>query len=586
MQRKFRAIIAFTVIFILTIFSLNTYAESLKYKNVDMCVNDITSMNGIYTLQSYNFDGYNYFKLRDLAYLLKSTTSQFDVSWNKNLNMIEIEIGLPYDGEYELNYFSARKAVSTVVDISVDGSVHRVNAYNIDGNSYFKLRDLGDLLNFRIELLEDDNTVYIYTNMNENTIISNSEYTLTYNKMEKGVKNPSSGSKNTTFVYCDSYINVVDANNENKSIYIEKYSKKSYELIESHTINFTFDKFGGFYSGKDYNYIVFGNNNIEENDNKEVIRIIKYDKDFNEISHATITGGMCFTTKPFDAGSVSLAENDHELVVHTSRERYTSEDGLNHQSSLTILLDTETMKVKNSLDLFQVNHVRHSFSQFVKFDGKEFVLSDLGDGYPRGVVLNKLVANEDKIDNENEIENLIYKIPGDIGVNYTCTRVGGLEVSDTSYLVAITSADQSKLNYVASKFMSGYIEEYEPGASNKYDVILLVADKSDFSDENVKQIKLSNCISKNMQASVPYIVKLSDNRFVVLWQEFKSNGWSWGIDYGVKYAEVDGNGNMLSEIKSIKHSALSEDCQPIYTDGKIVWFVNTAVGRAFYSIDL
>ena len=36
---------------------------------------------------------------------------------------------------------------------------------------------------------------------------------------------------------------------------------------------------GGFYSGTDYHFLVFGQNNLEEDDQKEVIRVVKYTKD-------------------------------------------------------------------------------------------------------------------------------------------------------------------------------------------------------------------------------------------------------------------------------------------------------------------
>ena len=88
---------------------------------------------------------------------------------------------------------------------------------------------------------------------------------------------------------------------------------------------------------KNYNYIAFGQTNKEENDNKEVIRIVKYDKDFNPIDKASIKGGESYTVVPFDAGSGKMDKYGNMLVFHTSRKRYTTEDGLNHQSQLTIL---------------------------------------------------------------------------------------------------------------------------------------------------------------------------------------------------------------------------------------------------------
>src|SRR5699024_2462935 len=106
------------------------------------------------------------------------------------------------------------------------------------------------------------------------------------------------------------------------------------------------------------------------------------------------------------------AENENELTVHTSRERYLTDDGLNHQSQLTIILDTDTMKTKNYLGEFQKNHVGHSFNQFAQYDGDKLILVDHGDAYPRSIVLNKESGSE-----FTEVD--LFKIPGAIGANCT-----------------------------------------------------------------------------------------------------------------------------------------------------------------------
>lgn len=88
---------------------------------------------------------------------------------------------------------------------------------------------------------------------------------------------------------------VIETNRLNKEkgindiVTIDTYDKQ-YNLIDSKKIDFELPLFGGFYSGKEYNYIVFGQENIEENNNKEVIRIVKYDKDYNRIGNASIRG--------------------------------------------------------------------------------------------------------------------------------------------------------------------------------------------------------------------------------------------------------------------------------------------------------
>ena len=94
--------------------------------------------------------------------------------------------------------------------------------------------------------------------------------------------------------------NTVDYNN--KEITVSTYNSSDYKLIYTKSVPFELEKFGGFYSGEKYNYIVFGQNNAEESDSKEVIRIVKYDKDFNRLAQASVND--CYTNSPFDAGTL------------------------------------------------------------------------------------------------------------------------------------------------------------------------------------------------------------------------------------------------------------------------------------------
>ncbi len=104
----------------------------------------------------YNIDGSNYFKLRDIAYLLNGTGSEFgvnlEVSVGSKNSTISITTGTAYtaDGsELKTGSDESSTAVASGMALSVDGSaVSGISAYNIGGNTYFKLRDLGDMLGF------------------------------------------------------------------------------------------------------------------------------------------------------------------------------------------------------------------------------------------------------------------------------------------------------------------------------------------------------------------------------------------------------------------------------------------------------
>ena len=347
----------------------------------------------------------------------------------------------------------------------------------------------------------------------------------------------------------------------------------SYKQIRTKSIPMELELFGGFYSGENYNYIVFGQENMEEDDSKEVIRVVKYDKSFKRISACAVTD--CYTTIPFDAGSLRMAEYGSELTIHTTRQRYlTPDDGLRHQSQLTIVLDTNTMKVTNQLVPFQNNHVSHSFNQFVQYYNGKSILIDHGDAYPRAVVLNKCRGNY------NRYEAIkLFQMPGDIGANCTGITVGGFEISKNNFIVAINTIDHNK----ATDYDSFRIYGLDKDERN---IMLLISDHSNTDTNKVKKVYLTDYIGKNKLASTPYLVKLSDERFMVMWEEFEYSSNRGVKDNGVKFIIVDEDGKAIYTTKEDKSAVLSSDCQPTRIGNNIVWYRNTSNKRIFYIIDL
>lgn len=57
-------------------------------------------------------------------------------------------------------------------------------------------------------------------------------------------------------------------------------------------IKYELPKFGGYFKGKDARYIVFGQNNHESDNTKEVVRVVKYDDDWNKLGQCSITSKM------------------------------------------------------------------------------------------------------------------------------------------------------------------------------------------------------------------------------------------------------------------------------------------------------
>ena len=103
---------------------------------------------------AYNISGNNYFKLRDLAFVLSGTEAQFDVGWDGANNAIALtsrKAYTPVGGELQSGGSGNRVAMPTSSRIYLNGNEVYFTAYNIEGNNYFKLRDISEAFDFGVD---------------------------------------------------------------------------------------------------------------------------------------------------------------------------------------------------------------------------------------------------------------------------------------------------------------------------------------------------------------------------------------------------------------------------------------------------
>ncbi len=116
--------------------------------------------------EKYNIDGSNYFKLRDLAELLNGTNSQFDVDYDAATKTMVVTTGAPYTHkngtELKTGEDNSASAVVSPQTLKIDGEVvSDLAVYNIGGNNYFKLRDLGKAVHFYVHYDEATRTMLV-----------------------------------------------------------------------------------------------------------------------------------------------------------------------------------------------------------------------------------------------------------------------------------------------------------------------------------------------------------------------------------------------------------------------------------------
>ena len=117
---------------------------------------------------AYNINDNNYFKLRDLAFILSGTEKQFEVSWDGANNAIILTSGLSYTpdgGEMTGKGAGDKTATPTNSKIIMDGKEVQFTAFNIQDNNYFKLRDIGEAFDFGVYWCGLNNTIVIDTSI-------------------------------------------------------------------------------------------------------------------------------------------------------------------------------------------------------------------------------------------------------------------------------------------------------------------------------------------------------------------------------------------------------------------------------------
>ena len=116
--------------------------------------------------EAYNIFDNNYFKLRDIAMAISGTDKQFDVSWDAATGAVALLSGQTYKavgGELADGDGINKTAINGTSNITKDGVAVSLKAYMINDNNYFKLRDLGQALDFEVSWDGTNNCILIDT---------------------------------------------------------------------------------------------------------------------------------------------------------------------------------------------------------------------------------------------------------------------------------------------------------------------------------------------------------------------------------------------------------------------------------------
>lgn len=120
-----------------------------------------------YECEAYNIYGNNYFKLRDLAFMINGSGKQFSVGYREKERAVEIVRGnqyIPAGGELLAGDGIERPAhYYNPMPVFFEGYEVFLEMYNILGNNYIKLRDVAKLIDFNVSWSDTDRCIIIDT---------------------------------------------------------------------------------------------------------------------------------------------------------------------------------------------------------------------------------------------------------------------------------------------------------------------------------------------------------------------------------------------------------------------------------------
>ena len=347
------------------------------------------------------------------------------------------------------------------------------------------------------------------------------------------------------------------AENDTGTLEVSYYNSK-FDIESTKSIYLDLPMYGGFFETADNYYLFTGQKNIEQDGNKDVIRVTKYDKNWNRISSCGLCGVN--TTTPFAYGSLRAVQDGNYLYVRTCHEMYADPGGFYHQANMAFSVDMVNMKiVQSDTDSLSNAYVSHSFNQFVAIDGHKLIALDHGDCFPRSICLS-VYTGDTTTGKYEDIESFkgfteIMHFAGEGGDNDTGASLNALEVSSSSYLIAGNSVVQDEMNL-------------ERKTRNVYVAVV---------DKNTKDLSfnwLTDFSEGEESASNPHLLKLGTDNYLIMWERSDK----------VFYTGLDGKGKRTGNLYEMPGHL--SDCPPAIINGNICWYTFKDDTQTFYTIAL
>lgn len=140
---------------------LKEVKEKVETKEVKASSQKVKLNGKDVVIYGYIIDNYNYFKLRDVAAVLKDTEAKFGVEYKDAVATLTKGADYKVADTDQKEVKKVSKGMLTNDKVMLGDKALTATAYKIDNSNYYKLRDLGEALGFGVDFDKATNTVLL-----------------------------------------------------------------------------------------------------------------------------------------------------------------------------------------------------------------------------------------------------------------------------------------------------------------------------------------------------------------------------------------------------------------------------------------
>ncbi len=314
----------------------------------------------------------------------------------------------------------------------------------------------------------------------------------------------------------------------------------------------------------------------------DIVRVVKLNPDsevqFNidlDTARYAFNNNAEMIINPMTFGSARLAVGGNEIaLVHSiNTDPDWNIGGQRHQKALSTRLNASNGAVTRVSSVW----VSHSFDQRLLFDGQSIIEHHLGDAYPRYLVFGR-----------NHDSYSLFRIKGALGENNTRTRLGNIALIENDLVYGYIALFASESTPDTGDVINGprNLAIVRINASdNSLDPALpdtLTVTSAGAQYTNRLRWLTNYSAGSNLHAERPKLIGIGGDQYIVLWEQWQSNGSSNTFD-GVYGLRIDAQGNILQPatlITSAHHLHRGDDA--FLLDGRAAWMTGNANTRQLY----